>query len=178
MMSDLLVQDEQSMDALTAGLPTKSAKIRRLAEAGHAKADIARYLGIRYQFVYNVLSAPQPTVERRAQDQVGKAADTDPASAKTVRAGPTPSSHNWGWKTVGKGGRIELPAAFLEVLGVGAGDQVQLMLDENAIRIMNRTGALRELQDHVRRYVPEDVSLVDELLADRRAESSRESKDD
>jgi len=43
------------MDRVCAGLRTKSDKIRALATAGAAKGEIARYLDIRYQFVYNVL---------------------------------------------------------------------------------------------------------------------------
>src|SRR5690242_1162090 len=40
---------------LTQGLPTTSAKIRALGEAGYKRAEIARFLGIGYQHVRNVL---------------------------------------------------------------------------------------------------------------------------
>ena len=40
---------------VTAGLATKSDKIRALAKAGYARAEIAALLGIRYQHVRNVL---------------------------------------------------------------------------------------------------------------------------
>lgn len=46
------------MDTIVQGLgenPGKSAKIRALHAAGHEKADIARYLGVIYQHVRNVL---------------------------------------------------------------------------------------------------------------------------
>lgn len=43
------------MSQLTVGLETKSAKIRALYAAGHSRSDIARFLGVRYQFVRNVL---------------------------------------------------------------------------------------------------------------------------
>ena len=36
-------------------VPSKSVAIRELAASGMSKGDIARALGIRYQFVYNVL---------------------------------------------------------------------------------------------------------------------------
>jgi hypothetical protein len=39
-------------------LETKSAKIRALAKLGWKTGVIARSLGIRYQFAYNVLHAP------------------------------------------------------------------------------------------------------------------------
>jgi hypothetical protein len=42
-----------------AGEETKSSRIRRMAAEGMSKGDIARSLGITYQFVHNVLSRPQ-----------------------------------------------------------------------------------------------------------------------
>jgi hypothetical protein len=39
------------------GLRTKSEKIRALADAGYERAEIAKYLGIIYQHVRNVLAA-------------------------------------------------------------------------------------------------------------------------
>lgn len=45
-------------DAVTKGLPTKSAKIRALNAKGASRSEIANYLGIRYQHVRNVLVTP------------------------------------------------------------------------------------------------------------------------
>jgi len=39
---------------------TKSGKIRALFSEGYPRADIARYLKVSYQHVYNVLTAPPP----------------------------------------------------------------------------------------------------------------------
>ena len=36
---------------------------------------------------------------------------------------------------------------------------------------------IRRAQERVRRYVPEGVSLVDELIAERRAEARREDEE-
>ena len=47
--------DEARMKELTKGLATKSDKIRVLSENGYSRGDIARFLGIRYQHVRNVL---------------------------------------------------------------------------------------------------------------------------
>ncbi|MCH7796393.1 MAG: AbrB/MazE/SpoVT family DNA-binding domain-containing protein [Proteobacteria bacterium] len=75
-----------------------------------------------------------------------------------------------------KGGVIQLPGEFLKAMGVAEGDQVQLALDGDIARILSRAAALREAQELVRRYVPEGVSLVDELLAERRADAAREGR--
>lgn len=176
-MPDPMVLDRRRMDELTAGLPSKSAKMRELANSGYKRADIARYLGVRYQFVYNVLSAAHHASNNQEQSNDAQGGngespepDRDVGTAAAVKA-------KWIWATVGKDGLVGLPSAFLGALGVMEGDQVQLTLEKNTIRILNRTSALRELQKQVRRYVPENVSLVDELLIERRAEAARETKD-
>lgn len=46
------------MDTVCKGLETKSAKIRALAAAGYTRSETAKYLGIRYQHVRNVLITP------------------------------------------------------------------------------------------------------------------------
>ena len=169
-MSDISDLDRRHMDELTAEVRTKSDKIRRLAAAGYARADIARHLGIRYQFVYNVLSAPQPKSERLPRGSAPEAAG-EPESPEPAE--PAPS---WVWTMIRKGGVIQLPGEFLKAMGVTEGDQVQLALDGDIARILSRAAALREAQELVRRYVPEGVSLVHELLAERRADAAREGR--
>ena len=75
---------------------------------------------------------------------------------------------------VSEGGRIVIPAEFREALGLAVGDEVRLRLDDGEIRIFTLEHAIRRAQELVRRYVPEGVSLVDELIAERRAEAARE----
>ena len=169
-MAQTVDADRQRMDALTAGLPTKSARIRRLSAAGYERAEIARYLGIRYQFVYNVLSAPRPQESERTNDPaVGPA---EPAVLPGVAR--SLSSPQWVWTTVGKGGSVAVPMAFLKALGVGEQDPVQLELAGDAIRISGRQAALREVRELVRSRIPGGVKLVDELIAERRAEAAME----
>jgi bifunctional DNA-binding transcriptional regulator/antitoxin component of YhaV-PrlF toxin-antitoxin module len=177
-----LEPDHRRMDELTEGLPSKSAKMRRLAAEGYSRGDIARYIGVRYQFVYNVLAAAAPRTEvgseKSAKEDVGGAM---PASAPVAGEGPSESlvpTRGCVWTTVRKGGTIEFPIAFLQAMGVGKGDHVQLVSEGNVVRVLSRGAALRELQEEVRRYVPEGVSLVDELLAERRAEAAREMEGD
>ena len=156
------VPDPEKMSAVIAGMPdNKSAKIRRLAAAGYKRTVIANHLGIRYQFVYNVLTAPAPK---------GKRVE-NPYEALTV-ADESPA--RWVWVQVGRNGSIELPETFRSGLAIGEGDQVQLQLEAGAIRILTRDQALHALSNDVRQFVPEGVSLVDELISDRREELARE----
>ncbi len=167
-VSDL---DRRHMDELTAEVRSKSDKIRCLRAAGYERGDIARYLGIRYQFVYNVDTAPLPKAKQLPPGSSGEAAEWAAADVSAVPSEPTP---NWAWTMIRKGGVFQLPAEFLETMGVAEGDQVQLALDGDVGRVLSRAAAIREAQELVRRYVPEGVSLVDELLAERRAEAARE----
>jgi AbrB family looped-hinge helix DNA binding protein len=75
---------------------------------------------------------------------------------------------------VGPGGRIVIPARLREKLGVKPGDTVWLEEDNEQVRISSVRQAIRKAQALVRQYVPEGVSLVDELIAERRAEAERE----
>ncbi len=163
-VSDL---DRRHMDELAAEARSKSDKIRCLRAAGYERGDIARYLGVRYQFVYNVDMAPRP-----------KATKLPPGSPREAdeSAGSFEPAPNWVWTMIRKGGVIQLPAEFLKAMGVAEGDQVQLALDGGVVRVLSRTAAIRELQDQVRRHVPAGVSLVDELLAERRAEAAGEER--
>jgi hypothetical protein len=139
----------QRLERLVSGLPTKSAKIRKLADAGVPRADIARFLGLRYQHVRNVLidyenkRLPAPTV---GQPHNGERVEVE-ASGKAV-----------------------LSAALTSAAGMKPGECVLAKASNGVIEIVSVDEAVRRVQANVRRYVPEGRSLVDELLADRRAE--------
>lgn len=78
---------------------------------------------------------------------------------------------------VGPAGRIVIPAAFREALGIGEGDTVILSLEEGEVRLMTVDGAIKHVQSVMRQYVPEGVSVVDELIADRRREAAEEEEE-
>ena len=71
-------------------------------------------------------------------------------------------------------GRIVIPAPFRKALGINAGDLVILSIEEDELRITTLKHRIERAQRHVRKYVKPGVSLVDELIADRRAEAKRE----
>ncbi len=145
--------DRPRMDGVVSGLRTKSDKIRALALSGYSRGDIARYLEISYQHVWNVLNAPIPA---------------------SSRAAPAPSKESMA--TIGPGGRIVIPAAYREAMGLKEGDRIVLSFEDRELRIMSREAATKRAQDLVGSYVPEDVSLVDELIAERRREAAHEDR--
>ena len=68
---------------------------------------------------------------------------------------------------LGQGGRIVIPAEYRESLSLRPGDEVLIRLEEEEVRILTRGRAVKRAQAVVRRYIPEGVELVDQLLADR-----------
>ena len=75
-------------------------------------------------------------------------------------------------------GRMILPAELRRALGVGKGDRVVILTTENGVELTTAQRARRRAQERFRRLVPEGVSVVDEFLAEKRAEVAREDARD
>ena len=75
---------------------------------------------------------------------------------------------------LGEGGRIVVPSAFRKALGIQTGDDLIMVLENDELRIMSPRRAIARAQALVRRYIPDDFRLSDELLEDRRREAERE----
>lgn len=71
-------------------------------------------------------------------------------------------------------GRIVLPRDLRERLELAAGDELVVIEDHDSCRIATARQALAEAQAYFKELVPADVSLVESLLAERRAEAARE----
>jgi AbrB family looped-hinge helix DNA binding protein len=151
------------MKKLTEGLPSKSEKMRALAKAGYSRGEISRFLGTSYQFVRNVL----------VRDEERASAHQPTADVESVRVDDA-AKRDSNRVCVGAGGEIVLPAALLKALDIKSGETLVVIADDGEIRLMPIATAVRKAQAIVRRYVPEGVSLVDELLEDRRREVERE----
>lgn len=75
---------------------------------------------------------------------------------------------------VTQGGRIVIPAEMRRRLGIEVGEDVSIALDGESLRIVTQKESTKRAQELVRKMIPEDVSLVDELIADRRREAANE----
>jgi bifunctional DNA-binding transcriptional regulator/antitoxin component of YhaV-PrlF toxin-antitoxin module len=69
---------------------------------------------------------------------------------------------------LGTGGRVVIPAAFRDALGLKANEVLFAQIENGETHLMTATAAVRRAQALVRQFVPEGVSLVDELIEDRR----------
>jgi AbrB family looped-hinge helix DNA binding protein len=78
---------------------------------------------------------------------------------------------------IAPGGRVVIPAEFRKALGVGIGDDMVMELTDGELRLRSFDAALKRVQEIVRKYVPEGVSLADELIRERREEAAREDSE-
>ena len=71
------------------------------------------------------------------------------------------------------GGRLQVPAAFRQAMGVADGDALIMELVDNELRVRPLRNALARVRQRLAPYAA-DARLSDELIADRRAASERE----
>jgi len=75
---------------------------------------------------------------------------------------------------VNQNGRVVIPAAFRKKLGIRAGDEVILRVEGDELRITTMKRNIERAQQFVRKFVKPGVSLVDELIAERREAARNE----
>ena len=149
------------MERAVAGLTTKSDKIRALYREGYSRSEIRRFLGIRYQHVRNVLVRDghlEPQLSRSSRKggvASGRRPEPPPDQVRVV---------------VGPGGRVVIPAAYREALGIEEGGAVFMRLEADELRVVEDETEVRRVREMIARHVPEGVSLVDDLLRERRRE--------
>lgn len=72
------------------------------------------------------------------------------------------------------GGKLVIPAMMRRELGLSTGDTVLVDVDDGELRVRSMVRAIERARAILRKYVPEGVSVADELIADRRREAERE----
>jgi antitoxin component of MazEF toxin-antitoxin module len=155
---------------ITKDLHTKSEKIRVLGRKGVPTAEIARFLGIRYQHARNVLvdagvhggmaeAAPQPIVPK----QRGLETNVAPPSGLPVSAST--------WVDLDAAGRLQIPAHLMAQLEVGPGSSLYVSVSEDGLELLSRRGAIKRAQRIAAKYKRPGVSEVDVFLEDKRKEA-------
>lgn len=76
--------------------------------------------------------------------------------------------------TMGADGRILIPAALREELGLKPGDQLSLKIIDGELRAITRATAIARLQAFCRTLAQPGHSVVDDFIAERRREAERE----
>jgi len=162
------------MARLAAGAASKSEKMRRLAAAGYSRQEIADFLGVRYQFVRNVLVEHE---KRQGQTQghaphAGLAEERRMFETKALAPEHPPAI------TVGPDGSAVIPAFVLAGAGLLPGDSfVPDVAGEGDVRLLSGNAALQRAQELFRRAFDGSAGLVDELLQERRHDAASFARD-
>jgi len=75
---------------------------------------------------------------------------------------------------VNENGRVVIPASFRKALGINIGDEVVLRMEDDELRITTLKRRVERAQRLVRKHVKQSMSLVDELIAERRQTARNE----
>ncbi len=75
---------------------------------------------------------------------------------------------------VNENGRVVIPAPFRKALGINAGDELVLRIEEDELRITTLKRRLERAQRRIRRYIKPGRSLAGELIAERREAAKHE----
>ena len=74
-------------------------------------------------------------------------------------------------------GRIVIPAAIREELGLQPGDSLLMDVEDGVLRIESYRSRIRRIQEEFRRYAKPGILASDELIAGRRDEARREMEE-
>jgi antitoxin component of MazEF toxin-antitoxin module len=128
--------------AATKGLPSKAAKMRALDDAGMLRADIARFLDVKYQQVFNTLKDRRPEADSRGQKRTH--------AAKLV---------------IQESGAVLIPAHFVSELGVGVGEEVFALRNGGELRLVSKERAIEQIERTVRDGNPQLADILRGLLS-------------
>jgi AbrB family looped-hinge helix DNA binding protein len=71
-------------------------------------------------------------------------------------------------------GRMVIPAPLRHRLGLHPGDALVIEAEETSLRVRSQADVLKEAQSYFRQFVAPGISVVDELLAERRTAAAQE----
>lgn len=78
---------------------------------------------------------------------------------------------------INENGRIVIPAEIRQQMGLIPGETLHLKLEGETLKIESNRARIRRVQESLRRLIPPDRVLSDELIAERREEARREMEE-
>lgn len=76
--------------------------------------------------------------------------------------------------TIGKSGRLVIPAQYRKALGLNEGEGVMISLKDGHIEISPIEQSIAKAQQKVKKYLKADTDLVDMLFKERKEEAEKE----
>jgi bifunctional DNA-binding transcriptional regulator/antitoxin component of YhaV-PrlF toxin-antitoxin module len=92
-------------------------------------------------------------------------------------AEPVAQPQHWTLK-LGKDGRLVIPAAARAAMDISSDGQVTAVLEDGTLKLFSPATAWRKIDEIMKPYRDPSRSMVDELIADRRAEAAAEDARD
>lgn len=74
---------------------------------------------------------------------------------------------------LGEGGRLVIPAAMRDALGIKPGDDIALEVVDGELRVKSYRAVIAELQAEFGKLVPAGMNVVDDFLSERKEEQER-----
>jgi hypothetical protein len=169
-----MTSDTDRLGAIVRPHATVAGKIRALSAAGVPRADIARFLGKRYQHVRNVLEGDAQTGGGYVLGKADLSGVQDPG----VKFENAEDEGQWVerrggdtyWLRPRPDGSLVLPKEVAQALGVMDGRRVRARFRDNELNIVSAETSMEEARALVRKYIKVEpgVSIVDEFIAERR----------
>jgi AbrB family looped-hinge helix DNA binding protein len=76
---------------------------------------------------------------------------------------------------LGEGRRVAIPAEVCQKIGLSPGDPVSIEIHDDGLHLVPYLQVIREVQRAFAPYKKPGVSVVDELIRERREEAAREN---
>jgi hypothetical protein len=158
--------------AIVASDLSVSDKIRRLSAMGLSRGEIAKLLERSYQQVRQVLVEDERRALRRQY--------TAPPPASRVKVEERPSTFPGVVRLeVEPGGVLRMPPDMQKILGAREGGVLIVELGEDRATILSARAAMAKIDALIATLnIDRDRLLSEELIAERRAENLRDSRDD
>lgn len=173
--------DTDRMRSIAAPHTTVADKVRALNVAGYPRAEIARFLGKRYQHVRNVLEGDAQTsggyvlgkADLSGVRDNGRPFEREDNAAYIERRSPTAF-----WIEVKPDGALPLPPEIVAVLGGKPGERVFAKIRDGRVTLMSGDAAQAEVDAIMAKYIKPGRLVSEELIAERRAEAARDEPGD
>ena len=172
-----MANDADRLARIAAAHATVAGKIRALAGAGVPRADIARFLGKRYQHVRNVLEDDAQSgsgsgsggyvlgkADLSGVRDNGRAFEREDDDAYFERRSPTAF-----WIEVKPDGTLPLPPEIVAVLDARPGERVFAKISDGRVTLKSGDLASAEVDAIMAKHVKPGRLVSEELLKDRRS---------
>jgi hypothetical protein len=165
-------QDPERMRAISAPHGTIADKIRALDTAGYPRADIARFLGKRYQHVRNVLEGDAQSsggyvlgkADLSGVRDNGRPFEREDDDAYIDRRSPTAF-----WIEVKPDGTLPLPPELVDVLNAKPGERVFAKIKDGRATLKSGEAADEDIQAIMAKHIKPGRLVSEELIKDRRS---------